>query len=87
MKNEKELMRAMRLCVSEVIYRQSSRVIDEPRMEEIAAAKAMLAQTRAIDLVDTLATLARSGLPMEMDLSKQVRFTEEQSPGRRAGRY
>ncbi|MDO9371274.1 MAG: hypothetical protein Q7U07_01595 [Gammaproteobacteria bacterium] len=84
---EKKLMHDVRLCVSEAAYQQSGRTIDESRLDEIAEAKITLAQVRGIDLIPVLATLSRRGLQMEVNLSAQVRFTEEKSPGRPAGRF
>lgn len=84
---KKKLIHAVRLCVSEAIYRQSGRAIDEPRLDEIAEAKITLAQIRGIDLIDAITAIIRGGTPMEVDLSAQVRFTEEKSPGRRASRF
>lgn len=82
MMETKIIMRAVRLAVSASSYLKSGRPIDEHQLPHIESAKALLEQMRAIDLVDAVAQINASGLPMEINISAPVGRDEERSPVR-----
>lgn len=80
--DNKNLIRALRLCVTREIYRRSNSPIDELHLDEIAEAERAIAEVRGTDLIPHLAAIITAGLPLQLDLSPKVRYTNEKPTGR-----
>ncbi|QLQ25250.1 MAG: hypothetical protein HZT41_10570 [Dechloromonas sp.] len=82
----KEIVRVIQLVLSAAEAERDNRIIDETRIPEIEAARKRLALMRAGEVIEGLAALRRSGLPLTLDLAPKFRSIAEEPPARPAGR-